>query len=119
MEAATRPEADFGEVSPAWFMSPTAARTTDPGTTGTGGVGVGVPVSGEDVAAAPEAPVDAPVEAPVGEAKLSRTGSADPEHPQTAVRTQATRTAARPRANKPKATPTGVVVDVPEPLRVH
>src|SRR3954453_12989245 len=107
MGAAPRPEADFGEVSPAWLMSPTAARTTAPGTTGTGGVGVGVPVPGEDVAAAPEAPGDAPAAAPVGEAKLSRAGSADPEHPQTAVRTQAPRTAARPRANKAKAPPTG------------
>ena len=108
IEAATRPEADFGDASPAWLMSPTAARTTAPGTTGTGGVAVGVAGDEGDVVAAPEAPVGAPVEAAVGEAKLSRTGSADPEHPHTAVSTQATRTAARlPRANKPKATPTG------------
>src|SRR3954454_13157856 len=107
MEAATRPEADLGDASPAWLMSPTAARTTAPGTTGTAGVAVGVPVvPGDDVAAEPEAPADAPVEAPVGEAKLSRTGSADPEQPDTAVRRQATRTATRLlRANEPKVDP--------------
>src|SRR3954464_9429506 len=105
IEAATRPEADFGDVSPAWLRSPTAARTTAPGTTGTGGVAACVAgdEDGDDVGAAP----GAPVEAAVGGAKLSRPGSADPEHPQTAVSRQATRTAARPRANKPKATPTG------------
>ena len=60
IEAATRPEADFGDASPAWLMSPTAARTTAPGTTGTGGVDRGVAGTRATwLGTAPEAPVRA------------------------------------------------------------
>src|SRR6478672_12259033 len=59
IDAATRPDADFGDASPAWLMSPTAATTTAPGTTGTGGVAAGAGLDGAVAGTALEVTVPA------------------------------------------------------------
>src|SRR6476469_10166558 len=59
IDAATRPDADFGDASPAWLMSPTAATTTAPGTTGTGGATDGVALDGAAEGTEPEVTVPA------------------------------------------------------------